>query len=206
MSDNAQPTASSKPGLTKRLMFGAVAVVAIVTGLAQISRGVHEIFGDDDAALQKLLQSSDDASHEALNQAQAGEAQLDSLTAVLHSEPLESLRTNEHENLETAGKQLAAAAAQFRTAAKKLEDASAMGVNETFKEFLKDKIGLYNAYAEAYELKTKIVAAMLDASIVDKEGVIDTVRALGSKVDEVVKQAESLAAQADAAAAKLKGK
>ncbi len=205
MSDDVQPAPAPAPdrGPWKSLVFGGIGVIAIIIGVAKMTSGLSQMFGAASEESKKLFTESDDASHRALEAAEAGDAKFNELIGALNAETLETLHSDHATAIDETIGHFANAVEEFQNAGAKLKESLKLELPEQLIQFVNFKIQIYDKYAEAYGYRRTAVEAMKDTAITDKATLIATINELGPRADEAIAAGDELGKQADQAAREL---
>jgi hypothetical protein len=188
------------------LLWTIVGVAAILVGIAQMTGGLGGIFGGTSRKISALLGESDSAIEKARDFAGAADGAIGKLLETLNASDLATVRAAMQTDVESARKDCADAAGQFRMAATKIGDAQALGVEGELAEYLKLRAEAYESFAKAYDAKGSVAAAVLDESLVDQGELLAKVNAAAETANAAFASAELSVKRSDDIAKELQAK
>ena len=180
------------------LLLGAVAIVAIISGIAKMKGGLSEIFGSGDEAAVKALLTESDAAAEAGNK-HLNEAapKFQAILTAVDETGLEQVRTDHRDDADQANKNFEEAAKQFRLGADKLDEVMKLSVVEKFKSYLTLKTKSYRMIADSYDKNREILRLIMDEPITTAEDITARVLKVVEARDADQKGAQEASAEAD---------
>ncbi len=146
--------------------------------------------GNETEKANKLVEEGNAAVQEAKKHVTDAEAKKDKMLHTDVSELAEA-RTLAKEAIAAYDK----AEEKCKEAAKKYEEASKLKLNDKFKEYLALKVKEYNKRAELVETAKGNPQALIDSE--SRSSFVNRARATNEKVDQLSKEADDLASQAD---------
>jgi hypothetical protein len=197
MSDATTPAGAAPAKKSKSLqslVYGVVAVIAIVVGVSKVWQGISTMLGwDGSAEFQTLLEQSDAAYREAIAQADIAEPLYASLMEALNAQSLEDARLEQGDNAKQAAAAFKEGAKQFGISGKKIDEALQLGlqIKDEHTKSLTLRSQACALLADVCQLNADLCEAMLDASIATKEALVPKLAALAEKRDAARTQAEA---------------
>jgi hypothetical protein len=196
MADATSPAGAAPAKKSKSLqslVYGVVAVIAIVVGVSKAWQGISTMLGwDGSAEFQTLLEQSDAAYREAIAQADIAEPLYGSLMEAL-AQSLEDARLEQGDNAKQAAAAFQEGAKQFGISGKKIDEALQLGlqIKDEHTKSLTLRSQACALLADVCQLNADLCEAMLDASIATKEALVPKLAALAEKRDAARTQAEA---------------
>ncbi|HEX3655241.1 MAG TPA: hypothetical protein VHV55_05530 [Pirellulales bacterium] len=204
MSTADQPTEPKQKSALTRVLIVICGLTAMVFGGLQMYRGVTEIAGaGDEPQYQQAIKESNDAIVGANQLSQDTQPVFLELLNDVDKLGLDDVRRQKQAAADQLIEQFGKAAAQFRLAAQKLDEAAGHHVKPEFKPYFVDKSQGYRHFADACDANQQIVRLVVDKSITKLDALLPKIQALAARRDAAEKAGVDAAAQADAVAKKL---
>jgi hypothetical protein len=179
--------------LWKTVLFCALGIVAIATGLQQI------LGGGDQREINRLLTEAEAATGNWSKLMEASQPSLIEFDRLLNSMSITAIRTSHQSLLKDVSEQLAEAIAQLRLAEKKIREALDLRLNEQGRTYLTHKASSLKSLADAHDNKRKIVELVRHSTDADA-AVIEQIRDLSAQINNQMKDAEASGMKANEAA------
>lgn len=202
MSDAELSTsANARPKRNPLVMLALVAggVIVAIVGLMQTMRGLGEMFGFGvPAEVRQLVEESDAAINEANQRTQSAATPFQELLNAIDAQPLDEVRSQHDAAGRQAEQDFAQAAAQFRSAAEKLDEANTHNVVDKLKDYFAEKSKAYKLLAKVCEDNREIIQVVLDDAI-EYAQLEARVLEIAARRDAAQQEATEISENADAA-------
>jgi hypothetical protein len=202
MSEAEQAAPVSEPAKRNpliRIVGVVAALIIVIAGLLQTTRGLGDLFGwSDSAKAQRLIDDSNAAFNAAKVHAEAANPKFQALLTATDAQPLEEVRREHAAAGREAEQHYAQAGEQFRLAAKTLEEAVTLDMEDQFRTYLADKSRSYELLAKVCDDNQEIIRLVLDDALAYAE-LEPQVLEIAARRDAAQLEATEIGEKADAA-------